>query len=193
MGHAKKFMLDAGEGFLLVIDVQTKLYATMESGCRDLLSLKVNILIELAKAVGMPIVVSEQYPSGLGKTIEELSTHLDGIPRHDKIYFSCFRDAEIKNVIEATSKQTAIVCGIETHVCVLETCLDLIEGGYRVFVASDATCSRHEHDKLVSLDTLRHAGAVIYPTETIAFMILEKAGTPVFKSISPLFKQDINR
>ena len=190
MSNAKEFMLDAGESFLLVIDVQTKLYATMDSECRRLLPLKAGILIRVAKAFGMPIIVSEQYPSGLGETIEEISSHLEGIIRYEKLYFSCFRDTILKKAIEDTSRNTAIVCGIEAHVCVLETCLDLLEGGYRVFVASDATCSRHKHDKYVCLDTLRHAGAIVYPTEAIAFMLLEKGGTPVFKDIAPLFKQE---
>ena len=188
MTHAKKFMLDAGESFLLVVDVQAKLYAAMGSECKSLLPLKAGILIRVAKAFDIPIIVSEQYPSGLGGTIEELSSYLEGIPRYEKLYFSCFRDTTLKHAIEDTSRKTAIVCGVEVHVCVLETCLDLLDGGYSVFVASDATCSRHDHDKLISLDTLRHAGAIVYPTEAIAFMLLEKAGTPVFKSIAPLFK-----
>ncbi len=188
MSKLEKFLLTPKECMLLVIDIQERLYAAMEPAFKETMVKNANILIETAKAFEMPIVVSEQYPKGLGNTITPLEENLKEIPKTEKLFFSCCREEPIKASIRKEKRGTVIVLGIETHVCVLQTVLDLLYDGYDVVLASDAVCSRREFDRTASIEAMRDAGAIIYPTESIAFMLMEKAGTLVFKQLSPLFK-----
>jgi isochorismate hydrolase len=174
--------------FLMVVDIQERLHAAMEGQFKDTYVKNGVILIETAHACQVPIVVSEQYPKGLGPTIAEAAAHLEGITRHEKLFFSCYRDEGIKKAIKSTGRKTAVIIGIETHVCVMQTAMDLLADGYRVVIASDAVCSRRAHDRVTSLDAMARLGVLIYPTETIAFMFMEKAGTDLFKKLSGLFK-----
>ncbi len=98
------------------------------------------------------------------------------------------KDDEIRKALLASGKKTVIVAGIESHICVFQTALSLLSSGIKVVIASDGVASRRKQDYKAAMKTLSEAGALIYPTETIAFMILEKAGTPEFKKLSPLFK-----
>jgi nicotinamidase-related amidase len=180
--------LKKDECFLLVVDIQERLHAAMEDQLKDTYIKNCIILIETAKSCRIPIIVSEQYPKGLGPTIDSAAKHLDGIPRQEKLFFSCYRDEGIKKAIKSTGKKMAVIIGIETHVCVMQTALDLLKDGYRVVIASDAVCSRREHDRVASLDAMARLGVLVYPTETIAFMFMEKAGTDLFKKLSVLFK-----
>jgi len=184
----KRLFCKSDDCLLLVIDIQQRLYQAMEDAFKDIFIKNSAILIEVADVCNIPIIVSEQYPRGLGKTIDEVEKALPHKKREEKLYFSCYREEPIKTKIDSSGKKTVIVIGIETHVCVLQTVLDLLEADYRVVVATDAVCSRRQHDRLAALNAVADAGAVIYPTETIAFMLMEKAGTPLFKQLSPLFK-----
>lgn len=183
-----KFIIRPDDTALLVIDIQDRLFNAMETALKPALIKNNALLIKTAGAFGIPVVVSEQYPKGLGPTIPEMTEILNDIPRREKLYFSCFRDEHIRKEIEAAGKPNVIVTGIETHVCVLQTVLDLLDAGCNPVVASDAVLSRNASDRLAAIEAMRDAGAVIYPTETISFMLLEKAGTQEFKQISPLFK-----
>jgi nicotinamidase-related amidase len=183
-----KFIIRPENTMLLVIDIQERLFGVMEEQFKPVLIKNNAILIKTAKTFGMPVVVSEQYPKGLGSMIPEMAELLTGMPTIEKLYFSCFRDEPLRKTIEAIGKKNIIVTGIETHVCVLQTVLDLIQTCYNPVVASDAVLSRSASDRLAAIEAMRDAGAIIYPTETIAFMLLEKAGTPEFKQLSPLFK-----
>lgn len=180
--------LKRNDCFLVVVDIQRRLHVAMEESFKETYVKNSIILIEAAKTCGLPIIVSEQYPKGLGATIDEVAAHLDGIPRLEKLFFSCYREDVIKSAIHASGRRTAVVIGIETHVCVMQTVLDLMAAGYAVVVASDAVCSRREHDRVVSLDAMACSGAMVYPTEAIAFMLIERAGTELFKQLSGLFK-----
>jgi nicotinamidase-related amidase len=174
---------------LVVIDIQERLCHAMEKDFKDMFLRNSIILIKSAKASGIPIIVSEQYPKGLGKTIPEVVAHLDDTQIHEKMSFSCYRDSALRSSIDSLGKRTAIICGIETHVCVMQTVLDLMAAGYSVAVAGDAVCSRRPQDRLMSLEALARPGALIYSTESIVFMLMEKAGTELFKQVSPLFKE----
>jgi nicotinamidase-related amidase len=174
--------------FLLVIDIQDRLHATMEDQFKNIYVKNSVILIETAKSCQIPIIVSEQYPKGLGPTINDAAGHLEGIHRHEKLFFSCYRDEGIKKAIKSTGRKTAVIVGIETHVCVMQTAIDLLTDGYRVVIAGDAVCSRRPYDRVTSLDAMARLGVLVYPTETIAFMLMEKAGTDLFKKLSGLFK-----
>jgi nicotinamidase-related amidase len=180
--------LKKDECFLLVIDIQERLHAAMEDQAKKTYVKNGVILIETAKSCQIPIIVSEQYPKGLGPTIADAAQHLEGIDRHEKLFFSCYRDEGIRKAIRSTGRKTAVIIGIETHVCVMQTALDLLGDGYRVVIASNAVCSRRVHDRVTSLDAMARLGVFVYPTETIAFMFMEKAGTDLFKKLSVLFK-----
>ncbi len=173
---------------LLVIDLQEKLHSAMDPDLKDSCARNSVILIETAKACRIPVVVSEQYPRGLGETVPEVAGHMDGITRHEKLFFSCYREEGIRKAIKSTGRKTAVLCGIEAHVCVMQTAMDLLDAQYRVVVACDAVCSRRSGDMAASLDAMARLGVLVYPTETIAFMLMEKAGTDLFKELSVLFK-----
>ncbi len=181
-------MLEKESTCLMVIDVQERLFNSMEYDIRRNVVRNIGILLETANAFSIPIVVTEQYSKGLGPTIPDIRNHLDGIEAFDKTCFNCMLDGPIEERLAKLGRKTVILCGIETHICVLTTALSLIERGYRVIVASDAACSRRKHEWKMAIGALRDAGAVIYPTETIAFMFIERSGTEEFKRLSPLFK-----
>jgi len=187
-GSMSKYIFEPQETLLLVIDIQERLHQAMEEGFKSAYVRNSNILIRTAQAFDMPVIVSEQYPRGLGKTIPEIEAALGPNPRLEKLHFSCWREQAIRAAIEITGRKSVIVIGIETHVCVLQTVMDLLEAGYRPIVATDAVCSRSPSDRTTAIEAMSAAGAVAYSTESIAFMLLEKAGTPEFKQISPLFK-----
>jgi len=180
--------LHRDECLLVVVDIQERLHAAMHAQSRDSYIRNSAILIETARACGMPVIVSEQYPKGLGPTIADTAAHLEGIPKHEKLFFSCYRDEGMKKAIRSTGRKTAVVAGIEAHVCVFQTALDLMEAGYRVVVACDAVCSRRPEDMNAALDAMARLGVLVYPSETIAFMLIEKAGTDLFRKLSGLFK-----
>lgn len=181
-------MLEKESTCLMVIDVQERLFNSMEYDIRRNVVRNIGILLETANAFSIPIVVTEQYSKGLGPTIPDIRNHLGSIEAFDKTCFNCMLDAPIESRMAELGRKTVILCGIETHICVLTTALSLLERGYRVIVASDAACSRRKHEWKMAIAALRDAGAVIYPTETIAFMFIERSGTEEFKRLSPLFK-----
>jgi len=183
-----KFQFKPQESLLLVIDIQERLHQAMEEALKAAYIKNSGILIKTAQALGMPIMISEQYPRGLGATIPEIKSLLGDASVHEKLAFSCWREAPIRASIEAGKRSTVIVIGIETHVCVLQTVMDLIASGYNAVVATDAVCSRSAQDRVTAIQAMSAAGAVAYSTESIAFLLLERAGTPEFKQLSPLFK-----
>jgi len=186
--HMNKFLLQAEDCAVMVIDIQEKLFAVMDERFRSLLIKNSRILVETAQALDMPIVVTEQYPKGMGGTILEIGEHIRGIQRYEKLYFSCYRDPAIRDRTDSLARKTVIVAGMETHVCVFQTVIDLLMAGYRVVIAGDAVSSRRELDRKEAIIEMRSAGALIYSTEMIAFMLLEKAGTTQFKRLAPFFK-----
>ncbi len=181
-------LLRREDALLLVVDIQERLWTAMEKEFRETFLGNSRILMETARSAAMPLVVSEQYPKGLGKTIPEIAALMDKETALEKLFFSCYRDPALKSRIDSCRKSTVILCGIETHVCVMQTALDLMSAGYTAAVACDAVCSRRMTDRIASLDAMARQGVLVYPTETIAFMIMEKAGTELFKQISPLFR-----
>jgi nicotinamidase-related amidase len=174
------------ESRLLIVDVQEKLvpmianYQCMLGNCRR--------LIQGAKILGVPVYATEQYPKGLGHTVAPLAELLGSVP--DKLRFSC---AEVLDwglaAEQADNRFQVVVAGIESHVCVLQTVLDLLAGGFQVFVPADAISSRAELDWKIALDRMSAGGAVITTTESVLFEWCEKSGTPEFKQISQLIKE----
>ncbi len=183
-----KYFIQRDDAFLLLIDVQEKLFNAMKDKVQEILKKNASILLNSALKMSIPVVVSEQYRKGLGLTIDELQDYIPDEDNYEKIHFDCTRDPVISEAIEKKGKKTAIIAGIESHICVFQTAISLLDRGYTVVIASDAVASRRKNDWLQALAMLEKAGALVYPTETIVFMLLEKAGTPEFKYLSPLFK-----
>ena len=184
----KDFTIKRDDSLLLMVDIQDRLFQAMENDSQNQLKKNGSILVNTAAEFNIPLIITEQYRKGLGETIPELISIAGESLNLEKIHFDCMKNEEIKNAIIKTERKTIIVTGIESHICVLQTALTLLSTGFRVVIASDAVASRRKHDYKSALRILSDAGALIYPTETIAFMLLEKAGTPEFKKLSPLFK-----
>lgn len=180
---------DPERTLLLVVDVQERLAVAMPAEQLPGVLRNTTILIEAAKAFQIPILVSEQYPKGLGNTVAEvkaaLPTEVQPVP---KIAFSCWREPALQEALQALDNRNVILCGMETHICVLQTALDLLSQGRRVYVAADAVCSRAGFNLQLGVDLLRQAGAVIGSTEMLAFGLLRQAGSERFKLISKLVK-----
>ena len=180
-----KFTLLKEKSLLLVIDIQERLVPAMKYGERVVDNTKV--LISAANELDMPIMVTEQYPKGLGQTVPKIAKGLKDFLKFEKIEFSACTDRVI-DALKDTKRKKIIVVGMETHVCVFQTVRDLIDLGYDVFVVSDGVSSRTEENHQNALDLMRDMGARIINTEMALFDLLKKAGTPKFKSLSKLVK-----
>jgi len=181
MARSKGFQLDRDDAVLLVIDIQERLAVVMAE--REKVVANAAHLIAAAKLLGVPIVHTEQYPRGLGPTVPELRAALEPAQPVEKITFDCCGEPSFAPALEATGRSTVIVCGMETHICVLQTVLGLLARGMGVHVAADAVCSRNPENARVALELQRDAGAVVTCTETVMFQLLRCAGTPEFKAI----------
>ncbi len=176
---------------LIVIDFQGSLFSTMKEKIARRTLKKTLILIESAKILGLPIVVTEQYPRGLGLTTDEVRQALaDAYRPHEKVSFSIMGEPGIAGEVRALERTNLILAGMETHVCVMQSAVDLIDEGLVPYVAADAVCSRERLDWEAGLSVMEGAGAEITTTETIIFSLLKKAGTPEFKAFSKLLKEE---
>lgn len=179
-------LMNRAQSCLCVIDVQQRLAPAMH-GLSDVIA-NCAILMKAAARLSVPALVSEQYPKGLGATVPELAEAacLDDVI--EKISFSCHGEKTWRDTFADLSRPQAVLCGIETHICVLQTALDLRLSGTAVFVVADAVTSRTPESKAVALDRLRDNGVEIVTTEMVLFEWLEQAGTPDFKDISRMIK-----
>ncbi len=182
----KKFKLSRTDSLLVVVDIQEKLARVMEQ--RQKVIKAVTDLLALCNLYDIPVVITEQYPKGLGPTVEEIASAVAGIKPIEKITFSCCGEKAFVEAIERTGRKKVILTGMETHVCVLQTCLDLLEIGYTVHVVRDGVTSRKPEDKETGLQLMANAGAVVTCAETVLFQLLERAGTEEFKIISRRIK-----
>jgi nicotinamidase-related amidase len=176
-------LLSAASSRLLIVDVQDKLLPSIPNSAR--LVHNCRRLLDGAKIVGVPIFATEQYPQGLGPTTAELATRMG--PRLDKVIFSCapaLAWGQAGNVSD--DREQTVVAGMETHVCVMQTVLDLIAGGFRVYVPVDAVGARGELDAQIALDRMSASGATLTTVESVLFEWCERAGTPEFKQIQKL-------
>jgi nicotinamidase-related amidase len=187
MSILEKYFPGAESTLLLVIDFQERLCKAMDQDILSTYAGNVSILLEAARELGMPVFATEQYPAGLGSTIPELKEKF-ATPALEKLSFSCCRDSAVMGRIESFEKKNVLVTGMETHVCVLQTVLDLIDRGFNVHVVSDAVLSRKKKNWLLGLQIMASAGAIITSTETVLFQLLKKAGTPEFRSLSKLVR-----
>ena len=144
-------LLDASDSLILLIDIQEKLLPKI-LGCTEILNCSLKI-IDVAKVLNIPIVVSEQYPKGLGSTVKSIKSRLkeSNFKLFEKTTFSCLGDIEIRNYFKQQKKKQIIVCGIETHICVLQSVNDLLKNGNKVFIINEAVGSRYEESKKIGI------------------------------------------
>ncbi|MBN2489962.1 MAG: isochorismatase family protein [Planctomycetes bacterium] len=178
----------AGSSALVVIDVQTRMVQALAPKVVRRNVGNMALLLEAARALAIPILVTEHYPQGLGPTIESLGPLLAGARTLEKIVFSGTGAPGFREALRATGREHIVLIGTETHVCVAQTALDLLAEGYHVHVPSDAVLSRFTDDWQGGLAFMRQAGAVVTRTETLVFQWLERAGTEVFRRLSPRIK-----
>lgn len=178
-----KFELNKDDTVLVVIDVQEKLMKAMSQS--EKVYKNTNLLLTAAKAMDIPVIVTEQYPRGLGSTVDEIKANLPEHKYMDKVTFSAFEG--LKELLD-DSRKNVLITGSETHICVFQTTRDLIKAGYNVHVVKDAVCSRFKENHQSGLQLMNDVGAVITNTETVLFDLIKIAGSPAFKIISPLLK-----
>lgn len=170
--------------FLLIVDVQTRLLPEMWEAER--IERNIAILGGVARRLEIPVVVTEQNPARIGATTAGIAAALGDFEPVAKMRFSALPDAS--SAIEATGRRTAILCGLEAHICITQTTLDLIEAGYTVFAVYDAISSRQENNRRVGWERMKAVGCVPSSTESAVFELLTTAASPQFKAILPLIK-----
>jgi len=181
-----RFFLDKQDTALLIVDIQERLATVMKE--REKVVRNNLHLIELAKMLGMPVMVTEQYPKGLGQTVAEIREALPYYRAVEKMTFDCCGQPTFLEELKDHGKSNVVLTGMETHICVLQTCIGLLKGGINVHVAQDAICSRTKENWKTGIEFMREAGAVITCTETVLFQLLKVAGTEEFKTISKRIK-----
>lgn len=180
-----KYILNRDDAVLFIIDIQERLVPAMKYGEQVINNNK--ILLEGAKEMNIPVIVTEQYPKGLGSTVGEIKDLLGEGQVFAKNSFTAYID-EVKEALKSLGRKKIIITGMETHICVYQTTRDLIEAGYEVHIVKDAVASRTKENYLNGLDLMKEMGAVINNTETVVFDLLKVSGTPEFKKMSKLIK-----
>lgn len=179
-------LIDKDATALLVVDIQARLAPAVQDAERVLA--RTRLLLEAAGRLAVPIVVSEQYPRGLGHTDERLGPLPPQAVVLGKTSFSCLREPRLRDHLDRLGRGQIVVCGMETHVCVLQTALDLRHSGRDVFVVADAVASRAESSRRLGLERMRDRGVDIVDSEMVVFEWLERAGTDVFRELIALVK-----
>ena len=170
----------------IAIDLQERLVPVMHEA--EFLMRRAEILTQGLHILDVPIFITRQYPKGLGDTLPSITNAAPKATTYDKIDYSVYRDSAIQEAIDATNKKTIILYGVEAHICVLQTALDLKEAGYHVYVVVDACASRHTYDRDIAWRRLEQEGIVLTTSESLLFALLGRAGSEEFKTISKLIK-----
>jgi nicotinamidase-related amidase len=179
-------VLEVEKSFLLVVDVQERLAPAVLDGARTIFAC--TQLIRAARKLEVPLLISEENPRGLGRTVGEIAALAGDAEIIDKVHFSCLADKDMRARIEAWQRPQAVIAGMEAHVCVLQTALDLLDDGYRTAVVADAVSSRTAANKQCALDRLAASGVEIVSLEMVLFEWLRTAQHPLFREILALIK-----
>lgn len=171
---------------LLIVDVQEKLASKMEE--RDRITDNIKKLIFSFSTLNLPVIITEQYPNGLGRLIPPLRESMVKYCPIEKITFSCFGEDLFVSELKRLKAKNLVITGMETHICILQTALDALQQGYKVHLPEDAVCSQRKSDWQVGIEKMQRAGVIITSTETLIFELLERADTPEFKAISKIIK-----
>ncbi len=189
MESLDRFALSRDSTVLLIVDIQERLWNAVDPDRKDEVLKNTLLLVELAKTLSFPVLVTEQYPKGLGPTIPAV---LEALPEdmvsYEKIIFSSWQAEGIPERFHDLNARAAIVIGMESHVCVWSTVLDMLKQGIHVHVPRDAVISRTGENWQTGLELMDRAGAVVTSTEAVIFQLLQKAGTDEFKTMSKLLR-----
>jgi nicotinamidase-related amidase len=177
-------LLERAKSLLLLVDMQERLVPAMADAAA--VTDRCGILLRAAHEIGVPIFASEQYPKGLGGTLPQFVDLASR--RMEKLEFSAYANPAIQDALKRAGQSQLVLCGVEAHVCVLQTGLDLIEAGYQVFVVADAVASRRPDSREVALHRVARAGATLITVEMALFEWLRSASAPEFRSISKLIR-----
>jgi nicotinamidase-related amidase len=180
--------LEAEQCALVIVDVQEKLLPPIWE--KDRFVRNVQLLTRMARTLKIPALVTVQYAKGLGNTVPEIAALLPDSTPIDKLTFSCFGSDAFCSLLKRLPGQrtTVLLCGMETHICVMQTALGALREGYLVHVASDAVSSRTELNWRVGLDRMRAAGAILSSTEMMIYELLRSSGAPAFRELLPYLK-----
>jgi nicotinamidase-related amidase len=180
-------MITPKETLLLVIDVQGKLAATVFESERT--EKNISKLLRSCKLLGVPVIYTEQYPKGLGHTVEPLKELLGEEQPFEKLSFSCCGSEEFMRRLRSLGRNDILVVGMETHVCVYQTCIELLEFGYNVHLVTDAVSSRSRENRRLGIHCIERAGGVPTSTEMAIFELMRVAEGETFKAISKIIKE----
>lgn len=179
---------DSRQAVLVLIDLQDRLARTMPG--RERVLSRAALLVEAAAIASVPVVVTRQYPQGLGDLDERIVPALDTARAQcavngpiDKLAFNCFAEPAFAATLSTTGRRQLVICGMETHICVAQTALAALDEGYDVHVVEDACSSRDPRDHEVASARMRAAGVVVTSAESVAYELIERAGTDAFKAL----------
>ena len=188
MQATSPLLCQADQSVLLVIDIQQRLASAMPDKVLQAVIKHSGWLLQAAALLHIPVVRSEQYPKGLGETLDEVRQHLAHDTRLEKTCFSCCGADGFAQTLSRSARKQLILAGMESHVCVLQTAMQLKAEGYEVVVVNDAVCSRDKHNHKNALRRMEQSGIVISNTESVLFEWLRDAQHPHFKTISQLLR-----
>jgi len=184
-----ELLCDKDNSILVIVDIQERLSSAIPEKILSRVTKKTATLSQAANLLDIPVLISEQYPKGLGPTLTEVSEYLPNSSTFiEKTCFSCAQNQEFLTKIKASNKKQIILCGMEAHICVTQTALELQQLNYQVYIASDAICSRKKSNYKNALQRLQQANCIISNSESICFEWLTDATHPQFKAISKLIK-----
>lgn len=181
----KNYTLNTDDSIMLMVDIQERLTPAMYPENK---AVEANsIMLQALKELNVPVIFTEQYPKGLGRTVPELLEYLEDEKPLEKVVFSAYND-ELKSLLIASGRKNVILTGMESHVCVFQTARDLLNEGYNVFAVMDGIASRTVDNMWSGFELMKEMGAVVTNMETVLFDLLKKAGSPEFKLVSKLIK-----
>ncbi len=180
--------IEREEAVLVVVDVQDILMKKMDQRVAENVVRNIRTLLAFSKKMAIPVLITEQYPKGLGRTVSQIRMEMESILPVEKVSFSCCGAETFNKQLNQTGRKQVILTGIETHVCVLQTADELIQKGHEVHAVADAICSRRKLDWKIGLRWMEKREAMISTTEIIAFQLMKEAGTEEFRGLSKLLK-----
>ncbi len=173
---------------LVFVDIQERLVRAMDKSNISSVIRQSLVLADACLSLKLPIIVSEQYPKGLGATVEEMKKILPFCEIFEKTSFSCFGSKSFTDKIDKIKPESLIICGLETHVCVQQTALDALSEGFHVFVPADAVSSRNSQNRDIALNLMLASGIAITSVKSLVFSLLKDAAHPSFKEISKILR-----
>lgn len=178
------------DSFLMIIDMQEKLVPAMSQPDLQEAVANIQMLLSAYAKFDIPVIATEQYPNGVGSTIKKIKTSdgFDKVRIMEKIHFDSLKESSINDAVKKLNRKKAVICGIESHICVYQTALSFLSEGYETYVVADAVASRNSNSMEYSLDALRSEGVKVLPAESILFMLIERAGCEDFKFIHRIIR-----